>query len=46
MSVELGSAPESPVEVFEVVEVVATLPEASGAATLQAAVSEVVVLKP
>ena len=33
-------APETP---LEVVEVVATLPEVSGAATLQEAVSEVVV---
>ena len=37
------SAPEIPVEV---VEFVATLPEASGAETLKAALSEVVVLKP
>ena len=33
-------------EVFEVVEVVATLPEAPGAETLKAVVSEEVALKP
>ena len=46
MSVELGSAPEAPVEVFEVVEVVATKPEVPCAEKLKAVVSEVVVLRP